>query len=141
VCLFFEAGFSSADDLRGASLEDLGKFEHCAESRALDATFEQADVGSVETAFEREFFLRKTALGTHFSKSLSKRPLGAGSGMNVAAALLCQQPYAAMLTTIVPRIIVRISSLSERARCLVRRGWRFQPRFVARGVDDSREFG
>jgi hypothetical protein len=108
VCLFFEARFGSADDLGGSCLENLGKFKHGAEGRTLDTTFEQAYIGSIEASFEREFFLRKTALETHFSKRLSERPFRAGSWMNVAAALLCQQPHAAMLATIVPRIIVRI---------------------------------
>ena len=77
----------------------------------MDTTFQQANVGSIKAALERQLLLRKPALHTHLAKRLSEGPLRAGSRMNVAAALLCQQPYAAMLTTIVQRIIVRILRL------------------------------
>lgn len=100
--------FDAANDFGSLSSEDLGEFEDCAESRTLNTTFEQANVGSIEATLEGEFFLGKTPLGADLTERLTERVLRAGSGVNVAAALLCQQPHAAMLTTIIPRIIVRM---------------------------------
>jgi hypothetical protein len=74
----------------------------------LNASFKQADIRPVKAALQRQLFLRKPALSANFSESLTEGALWAGLGMNVAAALLCQQPYPAILTTIVPRIIVRM---------------------------------
>jgi hypothetical protein len=67
----------------------LGELEESAESRTLDTTFEQANVGWIKAALEGEFFLGQAAFGTNFPERLPKRPLRAGLGMDVAAALLC----------------------------------------------------
>ena len=106
--LLFKKGFGLLDDFRSGGSEHFGELEECAEGWALDAALKQAYVGPVEPAFKREFFLRQAARSPDFAERQPKGALWANSGMNVAAALLCQQHHPDMLTTIVPRIIVRI---------------------------------
>ena len=82
----------------------------------MNSSFKQADISPVKAALQRQFFLRKAALPTNFSESLAEGPLGADLGMNVAAALLCQLPYRATVSMIVPRIIVRMSGAATKRK-------------------------
>jgi hypothetical protein len=90
------------------NLQWLAESEHRSQRRALDATFEQTDVGSVKITFEAELFLRKADLLPQFPQRLPECLLRSGIGLDMPASTFHRQVYRAILWTIDRRTIVRI---------------------------------
>jgi hypothetical protein len=71
--------------------ENPAQLEHRSKRRALDSTFEQANVRPVKLAFKRQCLLGETAVQSESAQRLSERFFGSSIRLNMPALSLHRQ--------------------------------------------------
>ena len=116
--LLRQQDFCPLHDLPRCHLEHLGKLEERPKGWAADASFQQADIGSIKAAIKRKLLLRDAYSLAKFPQGFPEGPFRAGVRVDLPPRLLSgplrQQSNGDTLRTIFPRNMFRI--MGERFR-------------------------